>query len=239
MQAVILAGGSGTRLRPYTAILPKPLMPIGERAILEIIILQLKYYGFRELIFTVGYLGELVEAYFGNGKKWGLKIRYSREKKQLGTAGPLTLIKSLNDNFIVLNGDILTNLNFRNLFLVHCNNNNDITICTYLKKIKIDLGVLEIKHHRLTDYIEKPEYSFEVSTGIYALKRKSLKRMRFDAYCNFPDLIKEQIAAGAKIGLYPLAGKWFDIGRLEDYQLACSEFEINPNDFLKIRRGAI
>ena len=153
MQAVILAGGAGTRLRPYTTILPKSLMPIGERAILEVIVLQLKQCGITHLFFTVGYLGELIEAYFGNGEKWGVRIEYSREKEPLGTAGPVTLIKKLDSNFLVMNGDVLCDLNFKDLMRKHIKDNNMITICSYTKTVKIDLGVLEFVAGKLFDYI--------------------------------------------------------------------------------------
>lgn len=224
MQAVILAGGQGARLRPYTTILPKPLMPIAEKSILEIILMQLKKSGFKDFIFTVGYLAELIEAYFGDGGKWGVKIRYSREKMPLGTAGPLTIIKKLAPSFIAMNGDILCDLNYKNFIKRHVESGKDITICSHNKIAKIDLGVLNIKKGRLCDYIEKPEYSFRVSMGIYGLNRGIIKRMKKGRYYSFPNFVKDRLKAGEPIEVYNFAGRWYDIGSIEDCQAAQEAF---------------
>ena len=237
MQAVILAGGKGTRLQPYTTILPKPLMPINDKAILEIVLMQLKEAGFKEFIFTVGHLSQIIQAYFGNGKKWGVKIRYSIEDKPLGTVGPLTLVKKLAPQFLVMNGDILCDLNYKIFIEHHMKSDNDITICTYIKKTKIDLGVLEIENGKLLDYIEKPEYSFNVSMGIYGMKRKVVNSIQKGVYFDFPSLIKHELKNKVALGLFNFTGKWYDIGRVEDYQTAQDDFMKNESLFLGRKRG--
>lgn len=238
MQAVILAGGKGTRLQPYTTVLPKPLMPINDKAILEIILMQLKSAGFREFIFTVGHLAEIIRAYFGNGKKWGVNIRYSIEDKPLGTVGPLTLIKGLEDKFLVMNGDILCDLDYKKFIDHHKKSDNDITICTYQKKTRIDLGVLEINKGELVDYIEKPEYSFCVSMGIYGIRKKILKSLVKGKRLDFPDLIIQKLKQKAPLGMYDFKGKWYDIGRVEDYQNARDDFSKHAEEYLHIKRKA-
>jgi NDP-sugar pyrophosphorylase family protein len=240
MQAIILAGGTGVRLRPYTTILPKPLMPIGEKAILEIVLMQLKAAGFKELVFTVGYLAELIEAYFGDGSKWKVKIKYSREKKPLGTVGPLTLIKGLAPNFLVMNGDVLCDLDYADLMCKHSRERNEVTICSYARKVKIDLGVLDFKQGQLKDYIEKPEYSFQVSMGIYGINRSMIKQMPKGKRKDLPNLVREQIKEGGKIGVYNFSGIWYDIGRIEDYQMAQNEFHDHYARFMgKKKKGEI
>lgn len=232
MQAVILAGGKGTRLKPYTTILPKPLMPIGEKAILEIVLLQLKKAGFKELIFTVGYLGELIEAYFGDGNKWGVKIRYSRENEPLGTAGPLTLIENLDPQFLVMNGDILCNLDYSDFMQKHLKDKRDISICCYSKDVKINLGILEFEGERLKDYIEKPVHRFKAGMGIYAVARSMVEKMPRAQYYDFPNLIRDRIKAGSEIGVFHFSDHWYDIGAVEDYQSAQDKFGNDPSIFI-------
>ena len=158
MQAIILAGGKGTRLLPHTANLPKPLMPIGEMPILEIIVRQLKDAGASSIIMAVGYLHHMIEAHFGDGSDFGIPISYSLEEKPLGTAGPLNLIfNKLEENFIVLNGDLLTTLNFGNLFNQHLRSKASATIATFKRSVDIDFGVLDIDpEKKLVEYKEKP-----------------------------------------------------------------------------------
>lgn len=237
MQVIILAGGSGVRLRPYTTILPKPLMPIGGKAVLEIILLQLKTAGFNEFVFTVGYLAGLIEAYFGDGRKWGVKIRYSRESCPLGTVGPLTLVNNLAPEFIVMNGDVLCDIDYAGLINEHVVRKNDITISSSFKKVKIDLGVLEIDKNKLINYIEKPELLYRVSMGIYGMNRKLVRNIRKNKYCDFPQLVVSQIKNDAKIGVYQFNGRWYDIGRIEDYQLAQEEYLACPELFIKKGRN--
>ena len=190
MQAVILAGGLGTRLRPYTTIIPKPLMPVGNFPILEIIIRQLKFYGFKEIIISTGYLSELVKTYFENGKKFGLNISYVWETKPLNTAGPLKLMKDLDNNFLVMNGDILTNLNFYNFFSFHLKKSCEATICVQKHKVSLDYGIIKLNNIFFEDYIEKPNYEMHISTGIYVFNKKCINHIRHKEIIGMPDFIK-------------------------------------------------
>ncbi|OEU79361.1 MAG: nucleoside-diphosphate-sugar pyrophosphorylase [Desulfobulbaceae bacterium C00003063] len=226
MRAIILAGGKGSRLLPYTTVIPKPLMPVGDRPILEIIIRQLKYYGFSRVTMAVGYLAELIEAYFSDGNKYGIKIDYSREDKPLGTIGALSLIDGLDRTFLVMNGDVLTNLNYCKLVEFHEMNNAVATIATYNKEIKIDLGVLEMDEgFRLKQYTEKPTLKYKVSMGIYVFEPEILSFIDPNGYLDFPDLVVDLIKAGRKVIAFPFDGYWLDIGRHEDHLRAQEEFE--------------
>jgi NDP-sugar pyrophosphorylase family protein len=233
MQAIILAGGKGTRLKPYTIVFPKPLMPIGDYPILEVVIRQLKSYGFDEIIMAIGHLKELVQAFFGDGGKWGVNISYSFEDKPLGTAAPVKLIRSCQDNFLVMNGDVLTNLNFE-LFLQHHKDNGAIcTIASYDKPVKINLGTLKAnENNELCDYIEKPTLHYSVSMGVYAFKKEVLSYIPENQYFDFPDLIKKLLKNGEKVLRYPFDGHWLDIGRPEDYELAIEHFDKYKSEFL-------
>ena len=191
MQAIIMAGGEGTRLRPYTNILPKPLLPIGNRSILEINIKQLVASGIDNIILSVGYLGSLIETVIGNGNKYGIKVVYSYEDDPLGTVGGLSLIKNLlEDQFIVMNGDILHDLNFNHLFNDHIKSKTDVTITTYLQQHKVRLGVLELKGRSIVKYIEKPTKEYLVSIGMYVLNKHIVDiYVEEKAYLDFPTLI--------------------------------------------------
>ncbi|MCB0283066.1 MAG: NTP transferase domain-containing protein [Calditrichae bacterium] len=234
MQTVILAGGKGTRLKPYTTIFPKPLMPIGEMPILEVILRQLKYYQCNEIVMAVGYLKELLQAYFNYGEKWDINIRYSVEEKTLGTAAPLKLVNDLQDNFMVMNGDVLTNINYADFFHYHQVQDSLCTIAVYKKQVKIDLGVLDLDQQNvLTSYTEKPTIDYNVSMGVYAFNKAVLDYIPQDSYFDFPDLVKSLIKDGKKVMAYPFDGYWLDIGRPEDYQQAAEVFEENISEFLK------
>lgn len=232
MQAVILAGGKGRRLRPLTATIPKPLMPIDETPILEVVLRQLKYYGFKDIVIAVNYMADLIMAVFGKGEKLGLNISYSIEDKPLGTAGPLSLIENLDDNFLVMNGDLLTTINYADLFDNHISNKNDATISTYKKEVKIDLGVLKIEDDKFVDYIEKPTYHFDVSMGIYVFNKSALECVPKDERFDMPDLILKLRDEDKKVGCYNGDYYWLDIGRHEDYEQAVEIFEIRKNEFL-------
>jgi len=228
-----MAGGKGRRLLPYTAILPKPLMPIGDIPILEVMFKQLKYYGVTRVTLAVGYLAELIQAYFNTGSKIGLEISYSKEEKNLGTIGPITLINELDDDFLVMNGDILTDLNFRDLFRAHKKNSSLITIASYKKKIDIDLGVLEVNDKlQLEKYIEKPVVNYDVSMGIYAMKKEITEYLPVNDYFDIPNLMWKLIEEGKPPYIYPFDGRWLDIGRKEDYDRAIQEFQKYESDFL-------
>jgi NDP-sugar pyrophosphorylase family protein len=232
MRAVILAGGRGTRLAPYTVAFPKPLMPIGDVPILEIVVRQLKHYGFTRITMAVGHLFQLVQAYFGDGSRFGVAIDYSREERPLGTAGPLRLIRDLEEQFLVMNGDLLTDLDYGELMRRHRMQGNDATIGVYQKEVKIDLGVLERDPEGLiVDYREKPTLRYEVSMGVYAFSRNVLECIPED-YFDFPDLVLELIRRGRPIRGYSFDGLWLDIGRAEDYRRAVETFERERARFL-------
>ena len=227
MKAVILAGGKGTRLAPYTTILPKPLVPIGDMPILEILLRQMKRAGIDHVILTVGHLAELLQAFFQEGQRFGLKIVYSIENSPLGTAGPLSLIGSqLTDTFLVSNGDVLTTLDIRELIAAHRRSGAVATIASHARKVKIDLGVLQFNgSDEVTDYIEKPTYDFCVSMGIYIFEPRVLEYIPYNQYLDFPDLVLKLISAKEKVIGYRYDGYWQDLGRIEDYEQAVQEFE--------------
>jgi NDP-sugar pyrophosphorylase family protein len=227
MKAVILAGGKGTRLKPYTTVFPKPLMPLGDKPILEIVIGQLKSRGFDEAIITVGHLAELIMTFFGDGSKLDIKIQYSREDKPLGTAGGLGLIKQeLNETFLMMNGDVLTTLDFSHLVNYHKRNGAIATIALKKRDVKIDFGVVEIDGDNCIEgYKEKPEIEYLVSMGVYVFDPNVLEYIRPNEYLDFPDLIKELISNGETVKGYVYDGYWLDIGRPDDYEKASRDID--------------
>jgi len=227
MKAIILAGGRGTRLAPYTTVFPKPLMPVDGMPILEVIVKQLAHFHIEELIFTVSQESEpLLSAYFGNGSRYGVDISYSREEKPLGTAGPLSLISDLPETFLVMNGDVLTSLNYQKLIEYHRRHRGMVTIAMNQKRIQLELGVMELgQGHRLTQYIEKPTLSYSVSMGVYIFEKKVLKWVPSRGYLDFPELIQKLLRKGEKIFCYPSNDFWLDIGRHEDYGEAQRMFQ--------------
>jgi NDP-mannose synthase len=234
MKTVILAGGKGTRLAPYTTIFPKPLVPIGDRPILEIIIRQLVRQGLGDILLSVGHLGELIEAYFQNGHRNipGLQLEYFREKQPLGTAGSLAMIPGLDETFLAMNGDILTTLDYQALIRHHRENQAALTIAMHQKDVKIDLGVLETNERgELTSYKEKPLYSFEVSMGIYVYEPHVLHHIPKGEYLDFPDLVRLLLSKGEKIVGFSSQDYWLDIGRREDYELAQLEYNSRAAEF--------
>ncbi|HUV82276.1 MAG TPA: sugar phosphate nucleotidyltransferase [archaeon] len=233
MQAIILAGGKGTRLAPYTTVFPKPLMPIGDMPILEIVIRQLKKHGFTKVVLAVGHLAGLIEAYFGDGSKWGVEITYSREDEPLGTAGPLALIDDLDYNFLVMNGDLLTNIDYSDLMRHHLKSGALSTVSVYTKDVPISLGVLELNGEgNITDYIEKPTLKYKVSMGIYIFNKNILTHIESGKYLDFPDLIKTLIQNDENVSGYMFEGYWMDIGRHEDYSKVLEEFESMKDELL-------
>jgi len=224
--AVILAGGKGTRLAPYTAVLPKPLMPLGDMPILELLIRQLRKAGIRRITLAVGHLSSIIMAYFGDGSGLGVDIVYSQEKEALGTAGPLALIEGLDETFMVMNGDLLTDLDLVDMAAAHRASGAIGTLGLYRRDVKIDLGVIETDPAGMvTDYIEKPVYSYRVSMGIYVFEPRVLTYLRAGAYHDLPNLIRELTQAGEQVSSYLHDGYWLDIGRPDDYQRAQDEFE--------------
>ena len=234
MKTVILAGGKGTRLAPYTTIFPKPLVPIGDRPILEIIVRQLAGQGLGDIIFSIGHLGELIEAYFQNERINipGLNLEYFRESEPLGTAGSLAMIQGLDETFLVMNGDILTTLDYRALILHHSEQRAALTIAMHRKDIKIDLGVLETDDDgKLVSYNEKPLYSFNVSMGIYVYEPRALEYIPKGKYMDFPDLVQVLLDHGEKVAGFYSNDYWLDIGRREDYEIAQQEFDSRASEF--------
>ena len=227
MRAIILAGGKGTRLKPYTTLIPKPLVPIGnEWPILEVIIRQLAGSGFRHITITVNHLAELIRAFFGDGSRWGVKIDYSYEESPLGTIGPLTLIKDLPENFLVMNGDILCNLNYGDFLKYHSKCRNKVTVSAFKRKVKIDFGIIDHDAAQsITGFSEKPELKFDVSMGIYGVNRAVIKALPKAEPYGFDDLMLDGIKRGARYEARVFNGFWLDIGRPEDYDYCNENFK--------------
>lgn len=233
-RAVILAGGRGTRLRPYTVVLPKPLMPIGEFPILEVIVRQLVYHGFTHITMAVNHQAQLIKAFFGNGEKWNVTIDYSLENKPLSTMGPLKLIKDLPSNFLVMNGDVLTDLDFREFHDAHVQENNIFTISAYQREQYSNFGVLEVdSHNRLREFKEKPIMHYTVSMGVYMVNKKILRYIPDNQPYGFDHLMQELIHTNTFPFVKKFDGYWLDIGRPDDYARAIEEFEQLKNKFLK------
>ena len=234
MKAVVLAGGKGTRLAPHTYVLPKPMMPIGEHTILEIILGQMRRAGIEEITLAVGHLASLIQAYFNNGSQYDIKINYAYEKKPLGTAGPLAFIEGLTETFLVCNGDILTLLDINKLVSFHKANDAVCTIASHQRTHKINLGVIEHEEgsHQVTGYIEKPSMDFLVSMGMYIFEPKVLDYIPKGEYFDFPTLVNTLLSAGEKVCCYPYAGYWRDLGNYEDYLAANDDFEKLSSQFL-------
>lgn len=233
MKAVVLAGGKGTRLAPYTKVLPKPLMPIGDMPILEIILRQMKAAGISEVTLTVGHLCNLMQAFFQNGERIGLNIKYSIEDYPLGTAGPLAMIEPMTETFMVTNGDVLTTLDMADLIRFHKEKNATATIATHHRKVKIDYGVMQWDNdHRISGYSEKPSIDYWVSMGIYLFEPKVLDFIPRGQYLDFPDLVKSMLAAGETVSGYQFDGYWQDLGRPDDYESATKDFDSMRDQFL-------
>jgi NDP-sugar pyrophosphorylase family protein len=225
-RAIVLAGGKGTRLRPYTIVLPKPLMPIGEFPILEVIVRQLVHRGFTHITMAVNHQAELIKAFFMDGSKWGIRIDYSLEDKPLGTMGPLKLIEDLPENFLVMNGDILTDLNFAAFYDVHVQSRSIFTISSMRRQHRIDYGVLDADESgRLTGFREKPEVDYEVSMGVYMLSKDVLQYIPPTAPFGFDNLMLKLLELQRRVDVRSFSGYWLDIGRPDDYAKAIDEFE--------------
>lgn len=228
MKAVLLAGGKGTRLRPYTTNFPKPLMPIGEKPILEIVISQLRESGIKEIIIATGHLEELIRVFFGDGSKFGVSITYTKEDKPLGTAGPLNQVRErLDETFILMNGDVLANVDYKKFLDFHKSNGNFATIALSKRTVYIDYGVVEVdEKNRFTTWSEKPEIHYLVSTGIYLFEPAALRFLpeNRNSFITAPELIQSIKHAGNPVGGYLHDDYWLDIGRPEDYEKACNDF---------------
>lgn len=227
MRAVILAGGKGVRLRPYTTMIPKPLVPIGnDMPILEIIIRQLAANGFDRITITVNHLANIIMAFFGDGAKWGVKIDYSLEEKPLSTIGPLTLIDDLPEDFLVMNGDVLCDLNFRDFFEWHAANKSMVTVSSFKRESKIDYGVLKYdSDNKITGFEEKPVYNFDVSMGVYCINRSVIEKLPKNEKYGFDDLMTDGVKNNSGYSVRPYEGFWIDIGRPEDYDYCNENYE--------------
>lgn len=226
MRAVILAGGKGTRLLPLTTLIPKPLVPIGGKySILEIVIMQLVRCGFSHITLAVNRFSNLIMAYLGDGSRFGVKLDYSIEDRELSTIGPLTLIDDLPDNILVMNGDILCDLNYRDFFDAHVRDSAGISVSAFRRQVKIDFGVLQYgADGYLTGFQEKPVYDFDVSMGIYCIHRSVIEALPRGVFFGYDNLMTDGLARGQRISIRPFCGFWLDIGRPEDYAYANEHF---------------
>jgi NDP-sugar pyrophosphorylase family protein len=237
MQAVVLAGGKGTRLRPFTHALPKPLMPLGAddpMPILEVVLRQLGRFGFRDVTIITGYLTELIEAFCGNGRRFGVRVDYRREVTPMGTAGGLVLIDRPRAPVLVLNGDVLTTLDFDSMYSFHQARGAAATIAAFEREVKVDFGVLDFgaDPHVLTGYREKPRFRFQVSMGLYVLAPGAWDFLRPGECLQMPDLLEQMREGGHPVHCYREPCQWLDIGRHDDYAAANDVFEAHRAAFL-------
>lgn len=230
-KAVILAGGKGSRLGPYTTVLPKPLLPIGDRAILDVVVRQLEVNGFHDLTFAVGYLAHLIRAVFADGSDLGVSIDYHLEAEPLGTAGALATIDGLSDDtFLFMNGDVLTTIDYGELFELHKESGNVLTIASHRRVVQTDYGVIHVdgdagQTKRVTAYEEKPEIPYLVSMGVYVAEPEILDYIPKDQHFDMPEVVVALIEAGHPVGSYLFEGFWLDIGRHDDYERAIVQYE--------------
>jgi NDP-sugar pyrophosphorylase family protein len=229
MRAVILAGGQGTRLAPYTTVLPKPLVPVGNRPILAIVLDQLARHGFERIDISVGHLGELIKAYFDEiGPPKGVDLRYSWETEPLGTAGALRQIEGLDQPFLAMNGDILTTLDYSKLMEAHTSGEAPLTIATHREDVPMELGVIESDDGRVTGYLEKPTMNFDVSMGIYAYHPRALDFIPPGKRFDFPDVVLGLLEAGEEVSTFVSDARWFDIGTRDQHEAAVADWDASP-----------
>jgi NDP-sugar pyrophosphorylase family protein len=228
-RAVVLAGGEGTRLRPYTTVIPKPLMPVGDRPVLDIVLHQLAAAGLERVTIATGYLAELIEAFCADGRAYGLSIDYHREREPLGTVGALASIDGLGEPFLVMNGDLLTDMDYGRMFGEHVASGAAATIATTTRTVEVTLGVMRFGDpsdgDKVTDYIEKPALSYEASMGIYAFDPRVIEHIEPGVRLDFPDLVLRLLEAGEAVRAYRPRAYWLDLGRHEDYEQAMAEFD--------------
>lgn len=229
MKVIVLAGGKGAR----TTILPKPLMPIDDMPILEVLLRQMKRSGIENITLIVGHHSELIKAFFQGGDHWGVNIEYRYEDIPLGTAGSLALVNGLDDTFLVSSGNVLTTLDYKKLFSFHQKEGGIATIAVHQHQVSIDLEVVQSNaDHTITGYIQKPTYDYPVSMGIYAFEPRVLEYIPVGHYLDFPDLVLKLIAAGEKVVQYTFDGYWMDLGRPDDYLKANEDFYKMKPEFL-------
>ncbi len=237
MRAVILAGGRGTRLAPYTTVVPKPLLPVDDTPILEIILRQLAQHGFDHVTLALGHLSEYIRAFISHRRSLSslMKIDFLDEETPTGTAGSLSAIEGLDSSFLVMNGDLLTTINYSELMNFHRAQGSILTVSVHQKPVKIDLGVLAVDSGLITNYIEKPTLHYTVSMGIYVYEPAALSYIPKGQYLDFPDLVLMLIKAKKKVAAYPNNAYWLDLGRHDDFQTATEFFTANKSLFLSPR----
>jgi NDP-mannose synthase len=234
VRTVILAGGKGTRLRPLTAVFPKPLVPLGDKPVIEILLRRLAAFGLRDVTLCLGYLGELIQAVCGDGSKFGLRIDYVKEEQPLGTAGALSIIPNLTDPVVVLNGDLLTTLDFGRMLQFHYDEQADFTVGVFRRDVKIDFGVIDFKENGQFDgYREKPTFHFDVSMGVNVIGRTAINHVSLGQRLDMPDLVLKVHRGGGRVKCYRESCQWLDIGRMDDYAKAQDEFTQNESAFLQ------
>ncbi len=234
--AVILAGGKGTRLRPYTFTIPKPLMPLGTMPILDVVLAQLAQHQFTNVVITVGYLSHLIEASVGDGSRYNLKVDYFKEDRPLGTAGCLARIQNLPSDILVMNGDLLTDLNYGQAMQFHLDQQGLATIAVHRREVYIDYGVVEMnKDQTLSRYIEKPKIPYTVSMGINVLNKKAIELIPPDSPFDMPQLMSKIVETGGKVSCFATDCYWQDIGRLDDFEQATQDFVNTPERFLPVK----
>ncbi len=231
--AVILAGGKGTRLKPFTMNIPKPLLPLGDTPILEVVLQQLAASGFKRVVITLGHMANLFAVTIGNGERWNMQIEYCREEEPLGTAGPLRCISDLDDNFLVMNGDLLTTINYKKLFDIHCTQGAWGTIALHRREVHIDYGVVRTNEDgRLQEYIEKPSIPYTVSMGINVLSRQCIDFIPGEGKYDMTQLMMAMHQSGKPVVCHETDCYWQDIGRFDDYQQASADFDKAPERFM-------
>jgi NDP-sugar pyrophosphorylase family protein len=229
---VVLAGGRGTRLRPYTTVLPKPLMPVGDMPVLEILLRRLAAAGLTSVNLAVGHLAELIEAYFGDGSRFGVKLVYWREDEPLGTAGPIARMGLDGERLLVMNGDLLTTLDFAPMLGEHGSSGAAATIAVLEREVPIDFGVVHLDGDNVASFEEKPVLSYNVSMGVYVFERRVVELIPGGQRYDFPDLLQAVLGRGWPVHAYRSSDFWLDIGRPEDYELAIERFSDLRNELL-------
>ncbi len=230
MKAVILAGGLGKRLEPFSAVIPKPLLPIGESSVLEIQVLSLKKCGVKEIFIATNFMSDYVQAFLGNGEKYGISITFSRESKPLGTCGPITLLKDkLKEPFILMNGDILTTLNLARAYEFALNMDANLVVVTKKITRPFNFGKVDSDGDYITGVNEKPNFKSEILSGIYILKPAVFEIIPNDTYYGIDSLIKDMLRRNMRVGKYLMHEYWLDIGQIDDYQIAQNAYKEHFN----------
>lgn len=227
MKVVIMAGGEGRRLRPLTEEVPKPMLPVGKKPLLEILVEKLKSAGLKDIIITTGYKSEVIKGYFQDGRLFGVNISYTYENQRLGTAGPLALLKDkLTSPFLVVNGDILTNFDFKKIVEFHKINNSEATVGVVNYSIQVPFGVITTLNGYITKIEEKPDFNFLILAGIYVFSPLILNKIPKNTLYHIPQLISELVEEKREIKYFEIRDHWIDIGRHSDYKYACENYKI-------------